>query len=91
MEVEGVVVKDYVVWNSASVAAHAMLRCMSQKDEATIVSQEYFFRNMRPPAHTHPLSGKPPAKQKVRKAQEYFNAGCCDVRNLNLSASFARL
>jgi hypothetical protein len=24
-------------WNSASVAAHAMLRRMSQKDEATIV------------------------------------------------------
>ena len=46
----------------AFVAAHAILRRMSQKDEATIVSQEY------------------------------FNAGCCDVRNLrNLSASFARL
>ena len=29
-------------WNSASVAAHAMLRRMSQKDEATIVFNEYF-------------------------------------------------
>ena len=41
-EVEGVVVKDDTVWNSASVAAHAKLRCMSQKDEAAIVFHEYF-------------------------------------------------
>ena len=40
-------------WNSASVAAYAMLRRMSQKDEATIVFHEY------------------------------FNAGCCDMRNLS--------
>ena len=60
VEVEGVVVKDDAVrfWNSASVAAHAMLRRMSQKDEATNVFHEY------------------------------FNAGCCDMRNL--SAPFAR-
>ena len=29
-------------WNSTSVAAHAMLRHMSHKDEATIVFHEYF-------------------------------------------------
>ena len=58
MEVEGVVVKDDAILDSASVAAHAMLRRMSLKDEATIVFHEY------------------------------FNAGCCDMRNL--SAPFAR-
>ena len=59
IEVEGVVVKDDAVLDRRVVAAHAMLRRMSQKDEATIVFHEY------------------------------FNAGCCDMRNL--SASFARL
>ncbi len=53
MEVEGVFVKDDAVWNSASTAARAMLRRMSQKDEATIVFHEY------------------------------FNTGCCDMRNLS--------
>ncbi len=43
-------------WNSASVAAHAMLKHMSQKDEATVVFHKY------------------------------FNAGCCDMRNLLVSA-----
>ena len=42
MEVEGIVVKMKRFWNSASVAAHEMLRRMSQKDEATIVFHEYF-------------------------------------------------
>ena len=36
-EVEGVVVHDDAVRYSASVAAHAMLKRMSQNDEATIV------------------------------------------------------
>ena len=58
IEVEGVVVKDDAVLELRVVAAHAMLRHMSQKDEATIVFHEY------------------------------FNAGCCDMRNL--SAPFAR-
>ena len=40
-EVEGVVVEDDAVWYSASVAAHAMLKRMSQNDEATIVFHEY--------------------------------------------------
>jgi hypothetical protein len=40
-EVEGVVVKDMRFWNSASVAAHAMLRRISQNDEVTIVFQVY--------------------------------------------------
>ncbi len=56
MEVEGVVVIRF--WNSESVVAHAMLRRMSQKDEATIMFHEY------------------------------FNADCCDMRNL--SAPFPR-
>ncbi len=57
MEVEGVVVKDDAVLE-LRVAAHAILRRMYQKDEATIVFHEY------------------------------FNAACCDMRNL--SAPFAR-
>ncbi len=59
MEVEGVVVKDDAVLElRVRCVAHAMLRRMSQKDEATIVFHEY------------------------------FNASCCDIRNL--SAPFAR-
>ena len=42
VEVEGVVVKDDAVLELRAVAAHAMLRRMSQKDEATIVFHEYF-------------------------------------------------
>ena len=42
MEVEGVVVKDDAVLELRVHAAHAMLRSMSQKDEATIVFHEYF-------------------------------------------------
>ena len=57
-EVEGVVVKDDAVRELRVRAAHAMLRRMSQNDEATIVFHEY------------------------------FNAGCCDMRNL--SALIAR-
>ena len=49
-EVEGVVVKagwaavvkDDAFWNSASVAAHAMLKRISQNDEDTMVFQVYF-------------------------------------------------
>ena len=43
-EVEGVVVEEDAVlfWYSASVAAHAMLKRMSQNDDATIVFHECF-------------------------------------------------
>ena len=59
VEVEDVVVKDDAVLElRVCCCTHAMLRRMSQKDEATIVFHEY------------------------------FNAGCCDMRNL--SAPFAR-
>ena len=45
-EVEGVV-EDDAVLNSASVAAHTILKCMSQNDEATIVFHECFRAGCR--------------------------------------------
>ena len=42
MEVEGVVVKDDAVLELRVRCCTAMLRRMSQKDEATIVFHEYF-------------------------------------------------
>ena len=41
-EVESAVMEDDAVRYSASVAAHAMLKRMSQNDEATIVFHECF-------------------------------------------------